>query len=367
MKREPRKRRHVTVRLNAPEQTPGTPEAPTRGHVDIRSRALLVIVNVKEWSAQVTAEDLRDQLVFDNGIQDAELIRATKSVLPKESLAKLRTAANKITSTFKRWSMPWGNVWSTRILAATAYPDARKEIMDAITEYDALVISELESIGASGQSRYAEAKERAKTLLGGAYRETDYPTLDQVKTRFRASFRTMSIPDGADIRVDLSRDIIDQIRAEEKQFAQDAVTAAMDTLYDEMAAMIERLTAALDEEVVDPQVKVAALQAELQTILATPGALTPEKLAAFETELTEIQNGKKATAIREDLFKSVARFASRVPQLNITGDSRLEALAKKLETLVTTNSAADVRNSVPLKADVKAQAEEILEQVADLY
>ena len=321
-KKKPTRNKKRTVRKEAalaaaPAPAEAAPPAVERN--DVRRRAMLVNLAVHEWLANTTDARITDDVAKQHGIA-TDMGKYQKKLLSKSALERLRTAANKLRSTHKRLTLPWDE-WGTRILSSQAYFLYNSDMRSLVNEYEQIVREELEAPGASGQSKYEEHKAEAKRLLNGAFREEDYPTLAQLKRKFRADIRIMPIPAGDDFRIELGAEATEEVRRQIEAQSKDRVTAAMEGLFERLKGMVEKL--------------VAALKAE------------------------------KTEAIRSTLFTSLAALLDTLPILNVTGDPNLARFAAEIVGLLDGASAKELRESEPLRAEKLQRADEILAKMND--
>lgn len=315
---KPTRRAKKTVKAERKPKPQPVPVAPIR-HDDVRQRAMLVKLSIHRWPAKATDHQISDEVAEQHGIA-SDMGKYSKQLLPKTALEKLRSAGSRLRARHNRLTLPWDE-WSTRILSAKAYLTYNADIRPSIDEFDQIFHDELEAPGASGQSKYQEAKEQARQLLGSAFRETDYPTLAQLKRKFRAHITVMPIPDSEDFRIDLGAEETAQVRAEIENRVNDQLQEAMKELYGRVGTVVGKLA--------------AALKAETQE------------------------------DIRHTLFMAINNVLETLPLLNVTADPRLDVIADEIRFMVTGCDVKGLKESQPMRTMVIEQADAILAKVND--
>lgn len=290
-------------------------------HTDIRQRAMLVKLTRHRWYGYIADEDISNAVAVSHNMSSSQG-SYYKDLLPKSALAKINAAFRNIRNEHERLTLRW-NDDATRILSSVAFPEYNRIVRNAIDAIDQLVYDELAAPGASGKTKYEEAKDAAKLLLNGAYRESDYPSLSELRSKFGAEVLVTGIPTGDDFRIDLGAEVVSQIRKGIEIDVENKIAAAMKTLYDEVRNVVSKFAFALASD-----------------------------------------EGK---AIRSTLLKSITNVLDTLPLLNVTGDTRLDAIAVDLRALVSGLDAEGLRTSATLRVATLTKTTEILNHMNDFF
>lgn len=308
-------------------RTPDTPPAPIvpQSHSTVRDRAMLVNLTVHQWLAKATDEAITAEVGQAHGIADGSG-SYLKVLMPKSAMEKMKAAAGKLRSTHNKYTLPWDE-WGTRILKASRFLDYNAEITKLIAEYETEFRDAFEAYGASGKTVYEERQQEAKLSLGTAWRAEDYPSLSVLKRKFGAKIRVMKVPDGEDFRIDMGAEVTAQVAAD--------VTA-------QLRAEIESNR---DERLEQAMTGLWEL------------------LSSLVSKLAEAVKGTKTSAIRSTLIKSINTLLDRLPDLNVTEDPNLEAMATEIRAAFSSLDAKGLRDSEAARADVGQKAEDILSRM----
>jgi hypothetical protein len=214
--------------------TPATTPAPTQIH----SRALLVWLHISTWSARKYDKNVtREVIARANASSDAG--RWNKMLLPGDAKAykTLVSLATSIRAQHYSNTLAWSDEgW--RLLPTANYGTYTKWLRDRQREFgDALI-----EFG----HEYPALCVQAERLLNGQWRAEDYPSTQDLKSRFSLSVDYAPVPAQGDIRVDLGSDqiaIIESAIADRHQRAmQDAVRDAWSRLHEVVTKIAERLS-----------------------------------------------------------------------------------------------------------------------------
>jgi hypothetical protein len=285
----------------------------------VRNRAMLVNLSVHQWLASATDHQITAEISQSHGVA-SDMGKYQKNLLSKTALARLRTAGGKLRSNHNRLTLPWDE-WGTRILSAKAWTEYNATMRQGIDEFEQIFREELEDAGPSGKSKYEEAKDEARRLLNGAFREEDYPSIQRLKAKFGARITVRPIPAADHFLLDLGDDATAQVRREIEADANDKVGVAMKGLFERLHGVVSKF--------------VVALKAE------------------------------KTDAIRKTLFSSIETVLAALPVLNVTGDPALEAFSAEIRTLVAGMDAKELRESEQLRDSVLVKADAILAKMND--
>ena len=292
----------------------------TERRVNLTTRAMLASVSISQWTARKLDKQATREVAENNDAQQG-VGAYHKSLVGKESLAKVATASSAARTAFYGLTLPWLDD-GARILPAgnfyrfrDAMDDCRRQFESAVSEF---------------MSDYDAAIRAAETRLGRLFRATDYPTREEVARRFAFSFRILPFPDAADFRVDIGEAQLDDIRreieADTKSALDGAVKDAWRRIADVCGAMVDRLS-------------------------------------AYKPAM---EKGDKATGVfRDSLVTNVRDLVDLLPALNLTGDSVMRDIAERMRIELCTFDAGELRESDHVRAKVAREAQAILDEVSD--
>jgi hypothetical protein len=245
----------------------------------LSDRALLVQLNVSQWTARKTDKRATQEVADANGA-NVSVGNYRKNLLPlNDALANIHTMTGDIRKEFYTNTLPWG-LENTHMLPTANYLGFMTTFRKRKSEWERLVdrfVVEYPTIQTSAQRR-----------LGGLYNADDYPEVTDIKRKFKIDLVVMPVPPN-DFRVELADDELASIQADIRNRVQESSALAMveawQRLYDRVKHMVERLTK-LD----DPK-----------------------------------------SRFHESTLEHVTELCNILPRLNFTDDPHLEAMRQEVE------------------------------------
>lgn len=292
--------------------------------------ALLTTLRKSEWTGKRKASEIDTKIAAENNAQRGRATKTDKLLISRDEplWQAVKAAGRAVHTAWERWSCPWQD-GGTRMIASARFMEFSKRIEDAIATFDKTV--------AAFVADYPNMIPRQAARLGNLFCESDYPSADEIRTKFGVSVDYLPVPTGDDFRCRLADDQMDAVRESTQR-------------------MVE---ASLARAAKDP---IKRLHKALTTMVAT--------LA---------QSDK---IFRDSLIGNVRDLAGMIPALNIANDPRLDALTDEIQQRLATIDPNDLRDPTwkqgghaafersqaaqAARQDAKTKAQAILAKVDDL-
>ena len=271
------------------------------------SNVMLATLNISVWSARKFDSKATMEVKENHGAQQRDIGRFNKRLLPEnassyDAIVKLAGEARQA-HYFK--TMPYDQM-GVRLLPAEVYLEHAEEIRAFKGRYWEAVNAFLNNMD--------DLKAQARLLLNGLFREEDYPTRDELKSKFDFRFHVLPFPNAADFNVALPEDELERIRESIGRQSQEASAKAMRDLWERLYETVSKMT----ERLSDPN-------------------------AVF----------------RDSLVENVRDLAGLLPKMNFAGDKNLANLTKQVEDKLAVHDPETLRRNVTTRANVAQQAAEI--------
>lgn len=281
--------------------------------MNINDRALLVQLNISQWTARKYDKKATKEVAATNNAS-MEAGRYNKSLLPMNSA--LDNVHRK--STFIRTKY-YENTTSSgldgmQILSNGNYLSFMTEFRKEKAEWTTLV-SEFVS---NYEYLVTQDKYRLQRTLGSLYDPNDYPTVDQVRDKFRMDVSVFPIPSSANLRIPVSSDELDKIKREIENRVETAAKTAMTELWQRLHDRVRHMA----EKLADPK-------------------------AIF----------------RDSMVENARELCALLPRLNFTDDPHLEEMRQQVEQSLLKHPDA-LRNDPDLRRDTAAEAKSIMDKMA---
>ena len=283
---------------------------PSKGIEDIASRAMLVSLNISQFSAMKTDKKITAEVAVAHGA-DVNMGRYAKSVIEKKSLDKLRRLAGEIRSEHYRRTLPWSED-GARILTSSGYQEYTAFMRKSSDAWD----SEVSEFLDGWQSFVSDARVK----LNGMFNPADYPPIEKVAAKFRFRTSVKPVPVADDFRVALGANEVSSIRAELESSMADTVELAMQAVWTQMRDVVAKMA---------------------------------ERLKAYNP-------AKPGDApFRETLVTNITELLEVLPSLNLTNDANVARFTDSIRDLVQFDAQA-LRDNQWKRDDTAKRADAIL-------
>lgn len=284
----------------------------------LAARAMLASLSIKAWSARKVDRKATDSVLSENDARP-DAGRFNKSLVARDALASITQAATRARTLHYARTLPWQDD-GARILSAAGFDSYCQEMRKIREEWQAAV--------AEFVANYPAYIAAAESELGKLYNPLDYPDPADVARLFDFRNRFNPVPAASDFRVDMSEAQAANIRAEIQAASEESLKYAMADVWQRIAEHVGTMAG---------------------------------KLAAYKPA----SGNDKATGIfRDSLVENVRELVDLLPSLNLTGDSKLAAIADRMRRDLCGSDAKQLRESDSIRSNVAQAAESILADVS---
>ena len=288
--------------------------------MSILENAMLVTVSINMWDGRRLDRAASRKVTEDHHAHDDNALRVNKLLCSKEAMQPFMTAASAIRTHHKDKTLPW------RDQGARLLP--RKLYMPFMEKHGELTEAYMDAAKAFCFEAYTAEIDRAMFRLGTAFNQNDYEQPDVLIRRFGATLDIDAINDPADFRVQMEEDQVERIR-------EDIEAKVNRRVEDAVAHVWQRV-----EKTVTHFVKRMNSQTE------TEGRRSP----LHATTLTNLKE-----------------LVEALPAMNITGDKRLDKLAKRLEKTLCGYEITDLKGKPENCEQAAAAAQTIMDDMEGIF
>lgn len=300
-------------------------------YTNVSARAMLVSVQISMWSGYKHDKQATIKVNTDHGASP-KASRVNKQLLPgAELLERLKSRAAHARNLHYANTLPWSDEGWRLLTSANfmTYSDAMRGAFQSIDETWNEFLDAYPQLKADAQ-QYSVA-------LGRLWKDEDYPTVRQLRTKYSRSIEFLPVPSRGDIRCDLPADQIAVIEAQITQRAEQATRDAMNDAWKriyEVVARIERATGPdgkIYDNLIDSTREVLAVVGRLniagdEHLDAFRDRITTE-LARLDVEALRDKQGATRTVARQkatEIMAAMSAFYAPQPDED-GGDSNQEA------------------------------------------
>jgi len=283
---------------------------------NIDTCAMLVEFNASVWTARKLDKTTTDEVVASKNAGAKDAARVNKHLLAgRTELDVIQQAVSRARQFVYDNTAPWSDS-GLRLLPTVNFMKFTERMNDFEEEMEAIVKSFV--------AIYPTLITAQALALGDMFKRDDYPTANEIMTKFSFRVNYMPVPSSGDFRVDVGNQAQAELKARLESLTQERIDSAMADVRERLSTHLKRMSDRLTTDYVGGEAKQRRFHDTL-----VDGAL----------ELC-------------DLTKS----------LNVTNDVALEEARKQLEQLLVGVSPADLRKNEAIRQDVKKNVDAILDK-----
>ena len=278
--------------------------------------AMLVEFNASVWTARKLDKSTTDEVVASKNAGAKDAARVNKHLLAgRTELDIIQQAVGRARQFVYDNTAPWSDS-GLRLLPTVNFMKFTERMNDFEEEMEALVKSFV--------AIYPTLITAQALALGDMFKRDDYPTANEIMTKFSFRVNYMPVPSSGDFRVDVGNQAQAELKARLESLTQERIDSAMADVRERLSTHLKRMSDRLTTDYVGGEAKQRRFHDTL-----VDGAL----------ELC-------------DLTKS----------LNVTNDMALETARSQLEQLLVGVTPTDLRKNEAIRQDVKRNVDAILDK-----
>jgi hypothetical protein len=287
----------------------------------LSERAVLIRPSIAVWRGEIT-DRLAGASAADQHKAERGSVRLSKFLVPKEAIDPILTEAGSLRTFVRQETLPWR--WDgVGLLPTENYLPFMDGWRSRRTSFDVAVNFLLR--------RWHIHCAVGQRALGDLAKEYDYPTADEVKTRFAVSLEVFPVPDADDFRASVSDAEAEEIRARLQESSMAELRSAETFLWEQMQECVSHIH---------------------------------ERLSAYGRDET---TGKVVGRFHDTLIGNLRSLVSRLSRLNLSGDPAIEAMRQRLEESLCPYDPALLRDDDELRSSVRDEAARIIDAMSSIY
>ena len=276
----------------------------------LTERAMVMTLSISRWQGHRLDKEASRQVTESNGA-DSDAARVNKHLVPKDVLAPIVSAANVVRDHFYSNTLPWRDNGG-RLMTRKLYMPFIETHEKLVTEFDDVVKVFLDD-------KYPAAIEKAAFRMGALFDRDDYPSVSELRYRFRIGLDIEAIATANDFRVQID------------------------------AAHVERVKTQIEEAAMR---RVQQAQSDVWRRLM-------EKVSYFADRL-----GDPNAVFRDSTVSNIEELLELIPGLNVLDDPDIEAVRQQVQAKLTGHTAVDIRKDAELREDLAGEAKQIVDKMA---
>lgn len=256
----------------------------------LADRAMTVGLHLSMWNGQrIDQTATAEVLASRQATSDAGHFR--KHLVPPKSLQGVIRAHSRARQKHYQMSLPWGEE-SVRILSAEAF-----------FEYTAAMQEERENCEKAHREflqEYPSLVATAPERLGKMYRESEFPSVEELEKRFAFRLNILPVPDSGDFRVNLGAEIEEQIRKDIERTVSERYVDAQKELYERLLDTAKHFAGTMWQEDKIFRNSTVTKLVDIARIIPKMSLVPDPKLEGLCSEILEIVDGVDPDLYRND-------------------------------------------------------------------
>jgi hypothetical protein len=288
----------------------------TTPRLNIDTCAMLVEFNASVWTARKLDKTTTNEVVASKNAGAKDAARVNKHLLAgRTELDIIQQAVGRARQFVYDNTAPWSDS-GLRLLPTINFMKFTERMNDFEEEMETLVKAFV--------IIYPTLITAQALALGDMFKRDDYPTANEMMTKFSFRVNYMPVPSSGDFRVDVGNQAQAELKARLESLTQERIDSAMADVRERLSTHLKRMSDRLTTDYVGGEAKQRRFHDTL-----VDGAL----------ELC-------------DLTKA----------LNVTNDLALETARSQLEQLLVGVTPTDLRKNEAIRQDVKRNVDAILDK-----
>lgn len=281
--------------------------------MSIIKNCMIVNVHYGTWSGQRLDRDESERIV-ERANAESGAARAIKHLIPKEVLAPIHVSRDAIKTHFYTSTLPWKDNGDRLLL--------RQNYTSFMLRHQELVNLFYDAVDTFIAKTYPEAVQRAEFRMGALFNRDDYPSADQLRSRFFVQLDIDAVTSANDFRV------------------------TIDNAFDQASALAVQ------------QQREAALARNVQTAMSSVWSKLSSVVEHFATKMAT-----EDATFRDTTVTKLEELVEALPNLNLTEDPNLERIRSEIAARLLSYSPKDLRKNREARNTAAIEAKRIMDDM----
>ena len=280
--------------------------------MSITNSAVLVELNINVWTANKLDKSQTDKVNADNNAA-SNAAKVHKNLMAgtsmRKDIAEIATVARQFHATR---TLPWADR-GARLLPTSLFLDYKAEMNKVQADFNKMVDEFID--------KYPALVQTAQNYLGTLFKPDDYPSIEEVRSKFGFKLTFSPVPEAGDFRLDVSAEDLAELSVQYEQSFNSRMADAMKEPWDRLHKLLTEMS----------------------------------------TKLTERQ-GEEKRIYNNTLISNAEALCDILTHLNITKDPKLEQARQQLESTMVGANMDMLKESPTTRADLKCKVDAMLKQ-----
>jgi len=282
--------------------------------MSISSSAVLVELNISVWTANKLDKGATDSVLVSNSASSGSAQVRKNLMAGTDKRKKIADYAARARLYHNQTTLSWSDK-GARLLPTSLFMDYKQNM----NVYQSNMNTMIEDFYAN----YADLIDLAKHHMGALFNPYDYPSIEELRSKFGFRLVFSPLPEGGDFRLDIPKADMDELGAQYE-------SAFNDRLKDAMREPWEKLH---------------------------------KNLVHISEKLTDVEGDEDTKKRYHDtLITNAQELCGLLTHLNITKDPMLENARRSLELTMLGVDIEDIKEHAEVRQSVKSKVDDILKK-----
>jgi hypothetical protein len=282
--------------------------------MSISSSAVLVELNISVWTANKLDKGATDSVLVSNSASSGSAQVRKNLMAGTDKRKKIADYAARARLYHNQTTLSWSDK-GARLLPTSLFMDYKSNM----NVYQSNMTTMIEDFYAN----YADLIDLAKHHMGALFNPYDYPSIEELRSKFGFRLVFSPLPEGGDFRLDIPKADMDELGEQYESAFNDRLKDAMREPWDKLHKNLVHIS---------------------------------EKL----TDIDGDDEGKKR--YHDTLITNAQELCGLLTHLNITKDPLLENARRSLELTMLGVDIEDIKEHAEVRQSVKSKVDDILKK-----
>jgi hypothetical protein len=282
--------------------------------MSISSSAVLVELNISVWTANKLDKGATDSVLLSNSASSGSAQVRKNLMAGTDKRKKIADYAARARLYHNQTTLSWSDK-GARLLPTSLFMDYKSNM----NVYQSNMTTMIEDFYAN----YADLIDLAKHHMGALFNPYDYPSIEELRSKFGFRLVFSPLPEGGDFRLDIPKADMDELGEQYESAFNDRLKDAMREPWDKLHKNLVHIS---------------------------------EKLTDIEGD----DDSKKR--YHDTLITNAQELCGLLTHLNITKDPLLENARRSLELTMLGVDIEDIKEHAEVRQSVKSKVDDILKK-----
>lgn len=278
--------------------------------------SVLVEFSAPVWTARKLDRSTTDEVVSNKHAKAKDAARVNKHLLAgRPELENIQKMVTRARQYVYENTLPWSDA-GLRLLPTAKLTEFSQKMNGFEEEFEGMV-SDFVAIYPSLITAQAMA-------LGDMFKREDYPSADEIVTKFAFRINFMPVPTAGDFRIDVGNAARQELQEKLAKLAEERIEAAMQDVRARLGDHLKRMSDRLTSDI--------------------------------------IAGESKARRFHDTLVDGALELCDTIKALNVVNDPSIEAARRELEQLLVGVTPAELRKNEAVREDTKKAVDALLDK-----